>query len=354
MSLSPVERIALRTRFAVAQAARVGWYATTSIASTRLAERVGRRLPPAGRPTITAPAGIPDRAVLLRDVRALLARDLENVEAGLYPMPADEPGGILGMVERRARFLADVPEVVRRRRTGAHQEVPRALPGRPRYYMQNFHFQSDGWLSEDSAALYDTQVETLFFGAAAAMRRQALVPIAHEVRRRDQRRMRLVEVGSGTGAFVREVARAFPRLPALALDLSEDYVRHTRSRLGDRPSIAGIVGNAEALPLADAAVDIAAAVYLFHELPPKVRPVVAGEMARVTKPGGLVVVVDSLQTGDRPEFDGLLELFPQLFHEPYYQSYCAMDLPGTFAQHALALEASWHAFLSRVFVFRKP
>ena len=44
----------------------------------------------------------------------------------------------------------------------------------PDYYTQNFHYQSGGWLTEESARIYDVQVETLFFGAAGAMRRQAI------------------------------------------------------------------------------------------------------------------------------------------------------------------------------------
>ena len=36
-------------------------------------------------------------------------------------------------------------------------------------------------------------------------------------------------------------------------------------------------------------------MYLFHELPGSVRRAVAAEMARVLRPGGLVVLVDSVQ-----------------------------------------------------------
>lgn len=36
-------------------------------------------------------------------------------------------------------------------------------------------------------------------------------------------------------------------------------------------------------------------VYLFHELPGEVRRAVAAEMMRVLRPGGLVVLVDSIQ-----------------------------------------------------------
>jgi len=51
---------------------------------------------------------------------------------------------------------------------------------RPRYYLQNFHFQTGGWMTDDSASRYDTQVEVLLHGTANATRRQAL-PQLHEV-----------------------------------------------------------------------------------------------------------------------------------------------------------------------------
>ena len=76
--------------------------------------------------------------------------------------------------------------------------------GLPDYYRQNFHFQSDGWLSDHSAALYDTQVEVLFTGAADAMRRRALAPIARWLQGRNQREVRGLDVGCGTGVLAEE------------------------------------------------------------------------------------------------------------------------------------------------------
>ena len=64
---------------------------------------------------------------------------------------------------------------------------------------------------------------------------------------------------------------------------------------------------------------------MFHELPPEVRRIIFGECARVLKPGGRLVLVDSLQRGDRPDYEGLFELFPQNYHEPYYASYTTED-----------------------------
>ena len=350
---SPAVSAALRAQFAVRQAARIGWYTAQNLAGVRLARQVAETLPKVDAPVIEAPAGIPERPELLRHVRKLMQADLANVEAGFYPMPDDEDGGLPGMVARRRRYLSDVPKVMRRRALKIHQEPNDTGAPRPRYYRQNFHFQTDGWLSDDSAALYDTQVETLFFGAAAAMRRQALVPIAEMVRERDQRSLKMLDVASGAGAFLRDVRRAFPRLPVIASDLSEPYTRRARTNLASLPGSGATVAAGEALPFADQSLDIVSNIYLFHELPPAVRGKVAAEMARVVAPGGKVILVDSLQTGDTPALDGLLELFPQMFHEPYYRSYQQTDIAALFVEAGLTVEAVWPAFVSKVFVFSR-
>jgi SAM-dependent methyltransferase len=72
-------------------------------------------------------------------------------------------------------------------------------------------------------------------------------------------------------------------------------------------------------------------VYLFHELPPEVRRVAAAEMARVLRPGGLLVVTDSIQLGDRERLDANLARFGD-FNEPYYASYISEDFGESFPQ----------------------
>ena len=89
---------------------------------------------------------------------------------------------------------------------------------------------------------------------------------------------------------------------------------------------------AEAMPFGAAEFDIVSCLYLFHELPPAVRRAVAGEIARVLKPGGTLIFVDSLQTGDRPDYDALLDYFPIAFHEPYFASYLHEDLDRLFGR----------------------
>ena len=107
------------------------------------------------------------------------------------------------------------------------------------------------------------------------------------------------------------------------------------------------------MPLADASADIVTSIFLFHELPPEVRRQVTAEIARVSKPGGLFVFLDSLQMGDRPGWDGLLEGFPERFHEPYYRSYAIDDLDGMFTAAGLEPEPVHTPFLSKLMVRRK-
>ena len=90
-----------------------------------------------------------------------------------------------------------------------------------------------------------------------------------------------------------------------------------------------------------------------HELPTDVRLAVLKEMARVLKPGGLVVIVDSLQKGDQPSWDGLLDLFPHYFHEPYYADYVAGRLAVLAVEAGLSLVATERAFLSKVAAFTR-
>ena len=79
----------------------------------------------------------------------------------------------------------------------------------------------------------------------------------------------------------------------------------------------------------------------------------AGEIARVLKPGGRLIFVDSLQFGDAPGYDGMLEMFPVRFHEPYFSSYVEEDLADIFQAHGLERISSTTAFLSKVVTFEK-
>jgi len=352
----PLSRLATRAAYGATQLPRLAWYLGHGVAMRRLAERVRQREGASPRPRPHTDAAVPDDGRLFADMAALLQRDLANVEAGIYPLPVDHDGSLSTLIERSRLFFEDLPDVHRRRERGGGTDVLNAETRgkRPRYYLQNFHFQSGGWMTEESARRYDTQVEVLFRGTANATRRQALPPLAEAFAGRDQRRLNILDVGCGTGRFLDFVKQVWPRLPAVGLDMSEAYLKEAKSHLARWSWISFVVGNAEQLPAPDASQDAVTSIFMFHELPPKVRRVAFGEFARVLKPGGRLVVVDSLQRGDQPAYDGLLELFPQSFHEPYYASYIDEDFAAIGGACGLTHARSANAFVSKVMVFDKP
>jgi len=324
-------------------AARFGWYSGLNWLLARQARRLGPR------PRYSPKRPVPSDAELMADLRALFVADAAAVREGLYA-PA-EPAGSLArhMRDLRAMF-ADLPETMRRRKEEDTGSASAHAPGGglPDYYTQDFHFQTGGYLSENSARIYDVQVETLFYGAAGAMRRAGLRPIAAFMRGRDQRHVALLDVACGTGRFLRDVRLAYPALRLMGLDLSQAYLDEAQRHLRGLRSVHWLCANAEAIPLADASQDIVTSVFLYHELPGEVRRRVTAEIARVLKPGGLFVLIDSLQMGDRPAWDGLLEAFPVRFHEPYFAHYATDDLGAMLTAAGLKPETTSHAFLSKV------
>lgn len=340
---SPLDRIAYATR----QTARVGWYLAHYAAGLR-------RLKPMPKPDF--PVGpAPDRAALLREMRALFVREWAEIEAGLHPPPPRLDADPFDLIERSLAYFRDLPDVDARRHAGLNDEPFQdpAHDGLPRYYRQNFHYQSGGWLTDESAKLYDTQVETLFTGAADVMRRRALKPTAAYLGGRDQRTVRLLDIGCGTGRLLGFVSNAWPGMQLNGLDLSPAYLDYARRHIGASKRLKWIEGAAERLPFPDASLDIVTSVFLFHELPKKIRAEVAAEMARVLKPGGRAIVIDSITEADRPEWKGLLDLFPYYFHEPYFADWVASDPDGLFAARGLRPLDTEIAFLSRVMTFER-
>jgi len=125
-----------------------------------------------------------------------------------------------------------------------------------------------------------------------------------------------LDIGCGTGRFLDCVKQVWPRLPVVGLDLSEAYLAEASRHLKRWCWKDFIVAKGEAVPLPDGSQDAVTSIILYHELPPKVRREVFREFGRLLKSGGRLVIVDSLQLGDEPAYDGMLERFPQNYHEP--------------------------------------
>ncbi len=131
----------------------------------------------------------------------------------------------------------------------------------------------------------------------------------------------VLDVGAGAGLMAVGAARRVPRGRVLAVDLwvGKDLSCNGPDRLHRNAEIEGVVdrvevrtGDARALDLPDASVDVVLSVLCLHNLPDEPgRRQAAREIARVLRPGGHVVVGDLAGTAQLANWlgeDGLTVL----------------------------------------------
>lgn len=103
---------------------------------------------------------------------------------------------------------------------------------------------------------------------------------------------RALDVGAGAGAFAFAIA---PRVrEVVAVELDEALAARARA---DAPSnVEVVVADGEHLPFERASFDVAGTLRTLHHTP---RPeLLVAELARVTRPGGTILIVDQLAPAD--------------------------------------------------------
>ncbi|WP_019504785.1 class I SAM-dependent methyltransferase [Pleurocapsa sp. PCC 7319] len=231
--------------------------------------------------------------------------------------------------------------------------------GYPDYYLQNFHYQTDGYLSDMSANLYDLQVEILFNGAADAMRRRILAPLKQGLETfasLPSQQLKVLDVACGTGRTLRMIRGTLPKVSLFGTDLSPAYLRKANQLLseisGELPQL--LQANAEALPYLDNYFHGLTSVFLFHELPAAARQQVINEAFRVLQPGGVFIICDSMQAIDSPDFQTIMNNFPAIFHEPYYRHYTTDNLEERLEVAGFKNIQVENHFVSKYWIGHKP
>ena len=129
----PAFRFATRIAYGARQLPRVAWYIGHGMIMRKLSE-AHRPAGDRARPRAHTRGPVPSRGQLYANMAALFRRDLANVEAGIYPMPADHDGSLPILLNRSRLFFKDLPEVHRRRESDRYREVMSELQfdARPR------------------------------------------------------------------------------------------------------------------------------------------------------------------------------------------------------------------------------
>jgi ubiquinone/menaquinone biosynthesis C-methylase UbiE len=231
--------------------------------------------------------------------------------------------------------------------------------GYPDYYLQNFHYQTDGYLSDMSANLYDLQVEMLFNGGADAMRRRILAPLKEGLQGFESvtpQQMRVLDVACGTGRTLKMIRATLPKASLFGTDLSPAYLRKANQLLSENPGELPqlMQANAEELPYPDNYFHGVTSVFLFHELPPAARQHIIEQCFRVLQPGGVFIICDSIQVMDSPEMEQQMKNFPVVFHEPYYRHYMQDDLVERLETAGFEEISLQKHFVSKYWIARKP
>lgn len=300
-------------------------------------------------------------ALLQSRIQDLLAADWEDAEKNVYPKQALFENRWDDFFRYYPELWLDLPKIWDRATNKRHQEFSEGIDttGYPSYYVQNFHHQTDGYFSKASADMYDLQVEVLFNGTAAPMRRRILAPLKQhlmtmpvETGATPQPR-KVLDIACGTGNSLTLINQAMPEASLYGVDLSPAYLKKAGENLADIKSTLPaqlVQANAESLPFVDEFFEATTSTFLFHELPAEARQNVINEAYRVTKPGGIFVICDSVQKMDTPEFEPLMENFPAMFHEPYYRHYVGDDLVARLETAGFTVQRTYNYFMSKYWI----
>ncbi len=136
-------------------------------------------------------------------------------------------------------------------------------------------------------------------------------------------RSRVLDVATGTGAQARAFAERAREV--VGIDLSEPMLRIAR-RKSRFPNLTFGHADATELPFGDASFDVSCISFALHEMPSSIRERTVGEMARVTKPGGTVLVVD--YGTPRDALGHLLNRLVKLYERDHYVDFIRSDLRG--------------------------
>jgi ubiquinone/menaquinone biosynthesis C-methylase UbiE len=140
----------------------------------------------------------------------------------------------------------------------------------------------------------------------------------------------VLDVGCGTGSLaIAAKHHVGDRGQVSGIDASPEMIARATSKAAKaRSGVSFKTAVAEALPFADATFDVVLSTLMLHHLPRKVRQQCLGEIRRVLKPEGRVLVVDF---GKPQERSGVLAHFHRHGHVDSREIVALLDEAGFYA-----------------------
>ena len=194
--------------------------------------------------------------------------------------------------------------------------------------MQDATRERFGKTAERIAALQDARAAELEENVA-----RFLAPAGDE---------RALDSGSGAGALAFALAPHVGEV--VAVDLVPELLEQGRKRGEQFPNVTFVEGDATALPFEPFSFDLAGSLRTLHHI---ARPELAvAELARVTRPGGRVLVIDQIAPVD-PVAAAELNAFERARDPSHARALADIDLRQLFESNELMLLREEHALEPR-------
>ena len=205
----------------------------------------------------------------------------------------------------------------------------------PRYYRKiEIHTQPGNYHAEFAGFLYHWMISPFLVGRDDGD--EMGWNLARAVPKGDYRR--ILDLGCGVGKSTFPYCELHPDAEVVGLDYSASMLKYGHKLAESRGHKVHFTQRlAEDTGYPDASFDVVSAVWLFHELPGKVRAAVVREAFRLLRPGGIFAIMESppfkvLQEEYSPLSAFLLDSTGRRMEDPFLPGFLAEDRVRMFEQ----------------------
>ncbi|GFO97259.1 methylase [groundwater metagenome] len=163
-----------------------------------------------------------------------------------------------------------------------------------------------------------------------------------------RRGSRILDVATGTG----KQAFAFAKkgYDVIGIDLSEDMLK-VANKKNKYENVKFEIADATNIPFEDRHFDVSCVSVALHDMPLNIREKVLKEMARVTKPKGIIVIVDyALSENKIGKY--LIYHFVKSYESKYYPEFIKSDLEASLRKSGIEIKEEFSVFLGAVRILK--